>query len=301
MSRAVLIAIVGFAVAFAAVLLTLSLDSEGEMAHFVHPGSMSPSQAVSALPSIDVVRIDEKGDTVLAGSASAKAELSLLDGEREIGRAIADDHGEWVVVPNVPFPAGVRNLVVEATDATGTTRRSVAPVILVVPDGAAQPPLALTTQADGAARLMLGPVLTPGELAVTLADHDGKGHLAVTGQAVAGTLVQLYLDNRFIGRVAADGRGKWRLAIAMMPATGALRADQVDDKGKVHARVEVPLQVPSNVGGTALLLAGASWWVIGRPSAEKGAAYSIIYAADPGYRRDIDRFYPGQVTQIPRN
>ncbi len=61
-------------------------------------------------PTFDVVRINPSGDVVIAGRAAPNAAVTIYDGTREIGRATADQRGEWVFLPNEPLPAGSREL-----------------------------------------------------------------------------------------------------------------------------------------------------------------------------------------------
>lgn len=260
--------------------------------------------APAALPSFDVVRVGEKGDAVVAGRAQPQAEIVLRDGERELGRAQADERGEWVLVPTLPLAPGGRSLSLEARGADGTALRSAEPVIVVVPESASQPALALSPQTGGGARLMLGPGGEGGPVTVDLIDRDAAGMLFIGGRAPAGAVVQLYLDNRFLGRATADGEGGWRLA-AKAAASGTVRADLVDERAKVRARIEVPLVAPSTdvaTSGEAVTVEpGASLWTIARRAYGDGAAYTIIYAANKDRIRDPDRIYPGQVVQVPKN
>lgn len=310
MSRAVLIAVLGFAVAAAALELTRSLQTEGEASAEAVPAAASvrdaeDTPATPAAPSFDVVRVGEKGDTVVAGRAQPQAEVSLRDGERELGRAQADERGEWVLVPSLPLAAGAHSLSLEARRADGFVTRSAAPVIVVVPAGAAQPALAVAPQPEGGARLVLGPGGDAGPVSIDLIDRDASGALFIGGRAPAGAAVQLYLDNRFLGRARADGEGGWRLAVKDAAAAGTVRADLVDERAKVLARIEVPMAPPARsvaAGGEAVTVEpGASLWTIARQAYGDGAAYTVIYGANKERIRDPNRIYPGQVVQVPRN
>lgn len=303
-----MIAAIGFAVAVAALVLTKSLQTEGTQvpAAGVPAVAVAPPVVVAAgVPSFDVVRVGEKGDTVTAGRAQPQAEVVLHEGDRELGRAQADERGEWVLVPTLPLAPGVRSLWLESRDADGTARRSAEPVIVVVPEGAAQPVLALAPRKGGAPRLMQGPGGEGGPVTIDLIDRDAAGALFVGGRAVAGAQVHVYLDNRFLGYAAADGEGAWKLVAAKAAARGLVRADMVDQRGKVRARVEVELPQPATTtvpGSEAVTVeAGASLWTIARRAYGDGAAYTVIYAANKDNIRDPDRIYPGQVVQVPKN
>ncbi|MBP0494513.1 LysM peptidoglycan-binding domain-containing protein [Pararoseomonas indoligenes] len=65
-------------------------------------------------PRFDVVRMGARGTVVVAGRAAPGAEVLLLEGGREIGRARADSRGEWVILPADPLGAGARELSLRA-------------------------------------------------------------------------------------------------------------------------------------------------------------------------------------------
>lgn len=60
----------------------------------------------SIAPSVDVVRIDPGGETVIAGRAAPGSELIVLDRGTPLGTVKADAYGEWVFLPSEPLPAG---------------------------------------------------------------------------------------------------------------------------------------------------------------------------------------------------
>lgn len=297
----------GFAVAAAALGLTWSLRTEGDVSAEVVPAvaALRESVAAPATPSFDVIRIGEKGDMVVAGRAQPQAEVTLRDGERELGRGQADERGEWVLVPTLALSAGAHALSLEARGAEGAPTRSPAPVIVVVPENGLQPALAVAPQVDGGARLVLGPGGEAGPVSVDLIDRDASGALFIGGRAPAGNAVQLYLENVFLGRAVADGDGGWRLAVRQAAAAGTVRADLVDERAKVRARVEVPLAPPAQMaagGGEAVNVEpGAGQWTIIRPGNGGPAGYTVIYGAGKERVRDAGRVYPGQVVQVPKN
>ena len=300
LSRPALIAVIGFAAAAAALGLTMSLSGESEapraVAQPVPPPAASPHE-----PSFDVVRVDAKGDAVLAGRAVPRTELLLLDGDQELGRTTTDDRGEWVLVPNLPLPPGVHALSLQVHLPVGEVARPSRPVLIVVPEDRTQPPLAVAPLPEGGARLVLAPKGEAGPLSIDLAERDEAGRLFVGGHAAAGMLVQLYLGNSLLGRTRADGDGNWRLMALGAATSGDLRADMADDKAHVRARVEVPLAPPASTAEGVVLEPGAAQWTIARRGTGESLAYTIIYAATKNRVRDPARVLPGQVTHLPKN
>ncbi|MBC7953567.1 MAG: hypothetical protein H7Z12_17335 [Rhodospirillaceae bacterium] len=304
MSRPAFIAIIGFATAAAALGLAMSLGSEDSVRGMVPPLpplAVIGQQSGPPLPAFDVVRIGEHGDAVLAGRALPKAEVALLDGDHELGRVQADERGEWVFVPTLPMPPGARALMAESHNADGGVTRSANPVIVVVPEKAGEAALAVVPLPEGGARLMTAPGGEVEPVTVDLVDRDSAGRLFMGGRTQPGALLHIYMDNKFLGRVQADNEGGWKLAVNAVQGH-SLRADMVDGKGKVLARVEVPLEPepPVAQGNGVVVEPGASLWKMARRRDGGGPESTVIYQPSKDRMRDPEQIYPGQVFQVPK-
>ena len=99
------------------------------------PTQSAPApQSAAPPPSFDVVRINPAGDAVIAGRAAPNAEVTVLDGEKAIGKVIADGRGDWVLLPSSPLAPGSRSLTLTEKTADGTSSASDRAVVLVVPE-----------------------------------------------------------------------------------------------------------------------------------------------------------------------
>ncbi len=85
-------------------------------------------------PSFDVVRVNPAGDAVIAGRAAPGAEVSVLAGDKLVGKVKADDRGEWVLVPEKPLQSGARELSLESTLPGAEAVKSKNVVVVAVPD-----------------------------------------------------------------------------------------------------------------------------------------------------------------------
>ncbi len=137
-------------------------------------------------------------------------------------------------------------------------------------------------------------------------DYDADGRIIVSGRAPGNAAVHVYLSNRFIGRSVADRGGVWRLVPEdeIAPGLYTLRADQVDDAGKVAVRIELPFVRAEPIFETAdersiIVQPGNSLWRIARRTYGSGYAYAVIYDANRDQIRDPDRIYPGQIFALP--
>ena len=116
----------------------------------------------------------------------------------------------------------------------------------------------------------------------------------------------MYLDNRFIGRTEADADGQWRLSpdVRIKPGLYTLRADQVDNAGKVAARVSMPFSRAAQVVNLppepfVIVQPGNSLWRLARRTYGQGTRYTTIYQANKEQVKDPDLIFPGQVLALP--
>lgn len=111
-------------------------------------------------PSFDIVRVNPRGDVVVAGRAEPNATVTILDGDASLGTVKADGRGEWVWVPSDALKPGSHSLSLQAQIPGRGAVKSESAVVVVVPerdrDIAGQPaatpdkPLALMVPREGA-------------------------------------------------------------------------------------------------------------------------------------------------------
>ena len=292
-------------------------------------------------PSFDVVRVNPRGDTVIAGRAEPGATVVILDGGKEISKVIADSRGEWVFVPEAPLQAGKRQLSLEMRREGSDPVLSDSVVVLVVPERGkdvagrdtkeesqalalmvprAGPGASIVMQKPGGGGQAMEKPLAPGPaaskttpsaggsfpLTVDSVDYDDHGNLHISGRARPGALVQLYLDNVFIGLTETDGDGAWTLSPGnkVVPGLYTLRADQVNERGMVLARVSLPFSraepLTDMAPGTFVIVQpGNSLWRLARRTYGSGFQYAVIFEANRDQIKDPDLIYPGQVFTMP--
>jgi LysM repeat protein len=280
-------------------------------------------------PRFDMVRVTPQGEAVVAGRAEPGSTVALLDGGKTLGTAVADSRGEWAVVPTEPLAAGARELSLRENPAGGGPARLSDRVVVVVTPPALSPsaepvaPLALSAPRDGSGGSQVlqtpAPVTPPTSqqptptaaapptvVSVETMDYDHKGQVALGGRSKPGATVQLYLDNILVGRAHSDPDGRWKLSPdrPIDPGVYQLRADQVNETGKVTARAELPVQVsqvPPDFPRDANVVVqpGNSLWRLARRTYGDGFRYTDIYQANREQIRDPDLIYPGQIFTLP--
>jgi len=203
-----------------------------------------------------------------------------------------------------------------ATAATGATAATTltpeaASLAAAATAGATTPNTATGAAASGGRKLTPvrakpQPAGAVTRLTVDTVDYDDDGRLTISGQAKSEAVVQIYLNNDFVGRAAADTSGRWVLSPSNAVASGlyALRADQVDTAGKVLARVVFPFAraepLTQVAGGDFVIVQpGNSLWRIARRTYGEGTRYTTIYEANREQIKDADLIYPGQIFTVP--
>ncbi len=299
----------------------------------------APSQASSAaataaaplaqteVPRFDIVRVDPQGHAVLAGRAPPGSEVTVFDGDHELGRAAATNDGEWVLVPDAPLPPGESQLTLRATTKSGTVIRSDGVVAMLVPERAATPasgvqtksaaaaatlkaeaPIAVLVPKEGsAAGLQLPPLSGNGDerLSMDIIEYGAEGVVIFQGRAAPGMQIGAYLGNRKVGAATADAEGKWRIVTEEDVPAGRyrLKLESRNDAGKRVAQLMIPFEraaVPEQMAGDLVVVQpGNSLWRIARHSYGNGRRYVEIYHANRHQISNPRLIYPGQLLQVP--
>ncbi len=267
------------------------------------------------VPEFDIVRVDEKGNVVIAGRGTPDCTIVVRDGDTEVGTAGVDRRGNWVLVPDGPLETGERQLSLVAECADAEPVESDRVVVLAVPEHGAGA-LAVAVARDGLAPTKVlqtptsGPSAgdeAPPDVAVASVDYDDAGDVALSGTAPPGSNVQVYVDNEQIGRATADERGRWTLTPERKvdPGSYTLRVDQVGPDGKVLARAQIPFvrgepltDLPP--GRVVIIQPGDYLWKLARERYGTGFQYTLIYEANREQIGDPDLIYPGQVFLVPK-
>ena len=323
-NKPLIVAIVGAIAVAGAILVNVMLSRDEAKtpptAAGQATGKAAPahSQVNILKPSFDVVRVDPDGDAVMAGRALPGSTVIILDNSQPIGKVIADGRGEWVFVPTKPLLPGSRQLTLEMRMADARPVMSDDVVVLVVPerdkDVAGRPAtgsgaLALKVpRGDGGGTLLQSPTggVRSNGLSVDVVDYDDAGQLAISGRGKAGARVNLYLDDKFIGRAEIDAGGAWRVRpeAAIKPGLYTLRADQTDGTGKVTARVSLPFSRAEPMANAppepfVIVQPGNSLWRLARRAYGEGVRYTLIFEANKAQITDPNLIYPGQVFALP--
>jgi len=253
-------------------------------------------------PSFDIVRIEPSGTGAASGRAPSSARILLKSDGATIAKADADMRGEWALLISTPLAPGDHRLVLVAALPDGRGVASVDSVVVSIPRQPVARPLVVLMQPGQASEIMQSPGGPSAQsLSLDAVDLDRDGVLRVGGRAEPDTSLNLYLDNSFVGAVAADDEGRWSLQASKKPGNGnhRIRVDALtrDDFGtmRVAARIDVPFDrgALKRESESLSVETGTFSWRI------EGTFSTIIYG--PGAARALDPAlaFPGQVTALP--
>lgn len=193
-------------------------------------------------------------------------------------------------------------------------------------------PLVVITQKGQPAKILQGAGIgsKKNEMTFNSMDYSDKGEIIFSGDAAAGELVRVYVNNKFVGEATADSSGNWALnnGFVMQSGKNSMRFDQVNASGTVVSRRETKITMPKLAqqtasvtpktteakpnaevtneveqpkvkGGRAIIIWGDNLWNISRKIYGKGELYTTIFKANKDQIRNPDLIYPGQVFILP--
>ncbi|MEQ9328535.1 MAG: Ig-like domain-containing protein [Rhodospirillales bacterium] len=112
---------------------------ETETSSGAKPVDEPAENAAPKPPSYDIVRVNPKGDAVIAGRAVPGSTVDILEGDKVIGSVQADRRGEWVFVPDQPLTPGDKQFSLSAETPGGKRLESETVVVMSIPEPGPRP------------------------------------------------------------------------------------------------------------------------------------------------------------------
>ncbi|MDB9785210.1 LysM peptidoglycan-binding domain-containing protein [Amylibacter sp.] len=255
-------------------------------------------------PSFDLVRVEEDGSAIIAGSAKPNSEVRLLVDGKELEVVEADSSGSFAILTTIP--SGKDPLELQLEDTNDNTIKS-NDTVLVIPNKVdeSKAPKIVIAEASGDIIVQdqneLAPTIQP--LSLDTINYAASGDVILAGRASSAQIVRIYVDNKpvVLGEVTD---GKWHFEIPNIEeGIYTLRVDAINDKGKVVDRVESPFQrvILEMQKGQATIQPGFTLWKLAELKYGFGMRYVQIFEANRNSIKDPDLIYPGQVFKIPEN
>jgi len=261
-----------------------------------------PEAVIENNPAFDLVRVDEDGSAIIAGSAKPNSEVRLLVDGKELETAEADASGAFAILTTIP--SGEKPLELQLEDVNDNNIKS-ADTVLIIPNKEAEGsgPKIIIAESDGKIIVQeqndIAPKIQP--LSLDTINYAASGDVILAGRASSEQIVRVYVDNKpvVLGEVTD---GKWNFEIPNIEeGIYTLRVDAINNEGKVVDRVESPFQrvIREMEDGQATIQPGFTLWKLAELKYGFGMRYVQIFEANRDSIKDPDLIYPGQVFQIP--
>ena len=261
-----------------------------------------PEAVIENNPAFDLVRVDEDGSAIIAGSAKPNSEVRLLVDGKELETAEADASGAFAILTTIP--SGEKPLELRLEDVNDSNIKS-ADTVLIIPNKEAEGsgPKIIIAESDGKIIVQeqndIAPKIQP--LSLDTINYAASGDVILAGRASSEQIVRVYVDNKpvVLGEVTD---GKWNFEIPNIEeGIYTLRVDAINNEGKVVDRVESPFQrvIREMEDGQATIQPGFTLWKLAELKYGFGMRYVQIFEANRDSIKDPDLIYPGQVFQIP--
>ncbi len=235
-----------------------------------NPAALATAQAeanaVGAALAFDIARIERTGDAVIAGRAAPGAIVDLLRNGELHDRTVADQSGQFVMVPP-RLPPGNYELTLRSGQPDGKRAASKQSVVVA---------LAEVESGSGAVR-------AGAEVPFNVPETVGANR-SVPDQAVRSSQARLPSQPPLQIAKRRD------IAVSQLPHTTA--AAPLSDGGSPSA-VAVPKIA------TTVVSRGDSLWHISRVTYGAGMRYADVYKANQDQIRNPNRIYPGQIFVLP--
>lgn len=253
----------------------------------------------------DIVRVEKDGSMVAAGKGEKGAIVSLMDGESVLTEFTVNEDGEWVYIPSTPLAAGEHEIWLRDSSMNSRDESEVVTVSVPERENAGEA-LAIMMSSDAEDVKVLQAPEPQVQIDIDIRSVNYvKNSFVVQGTVREAGRINVYADNLFLGNVSSDGND-WSLRVSRQLEKGKkylIRADKVNERGKVTARVEVPFEIETGLEKKkrrrVRIVKGDCLWTIAKQLYGSGFAYVTIYQANKKQIKDPDLIYPNQVFVLP--
>jgi nucleoid-associated protein YgaU len=226
-------------------------------------GPPIPPDSGDGVPAFDIARIEPTGEAVIAGRATPGATVELLRNGELHDRAVADQSGQFVMVPP-RFPLGTYDLTLRSKQPDGKQATSKQSVAVVIEPGLADRPVVA--------------LMTPGKPTVVLTQPPAP-------KAKAGAVAMGSVEIEPGGKFHAGGR-------TQQPQLAAAVATALPGGGSPSTMVLPKI-------ATTTVSRGDSLWRLSRLRYGLGTRYADIYKANRQQIRNPNLIHPGQIFVLP--
>lgn len=273
--------------------------------HAVNTNPVVPEPIVKQVaitsPMFDIVRIEKKGNIVVAGRWKANQAVSVYMNSELVATIQCDDNGEFVFAPTSALKPGNYTMYLVGS---GPHTKSENKVFLYISDKGYENSVSLLMTRDGSKLLQKPTTLADGDLVISKIDYLSDGRLVVTGDGLPRLRVSLDLDGKYIGFARVSAYKHFGLGAdvgELKPGNDYVMTIRLHDgDGNTVASVKHKFTMPEMTGDDDTFYTvrrGDCLWIIARNFMRRGILFSII--AERNNIENPDLIFPKQKLQIP--
>ena len=250
----------------------------------------------------DIVRLDKKGDVVIAGKTSPNIKVDILDGNETLASVFSDSNGDWVWVSEKPLPEGIKRFNLKHFDGEDEFFSHQNIIILREKNKYLSSKI-LRFSKDSSLEIINNNQKILG-LSLDVAEYFDEDGLMLTGRAKPNTKVKLFFSDNFIKESESNNRGVWKMQLKKFDFAdnNLIITTEIEGQNlKLKTRIFEKKIDPNFIFEKEVIVKnGNSLWRIARKTLGGGVYYSEIYKNNMKEIENPDLIFPGQVFNIPK-
>ena len=264
-------------------------------------------------PTFDVINLSEDNTLVIGGRGAINKNVQIFNGEKLIGEVMTNQFGEFVFIEKLTpgyydlslLSDGMKSQKTVSIVAPETSKILANGDIKLLPTESEA--IITLNNADGTVeKVIQGANNSAKNLSFDSLSYSSEGTLNLSGKALPGSKVDVYIGKKLLGTAIADDNGFWNLALdnPIKPGDYILRFNELQNN-KIVESLETPIRQENleeiNISESAIIVQpGNSLWRISRRFYGKGVLYTLIFKANNNLIDDPDLIFPGKIFNIPK-
>ena len=278
---------------------------------------------------VDIVRVDESGIAVIAGTAEPSTTIEAKIGNQTVGTTEVNKDGGFVISGEISSSTEPQELKV-ITKADEVVKQEQENTIIdnrdwvyetksfVILPGIINEKNSQNVQNEKLDDIIIVEVkkqdlvikeetknITVEKLTLDRIKYSENGTAILFGRARKEMNVLVYLDNNFQTKTTPGSDGGWKIDLGIVkPGIYKLRIDETTNNGNVKFRIETPFKQEAKdlldkmFTKAITVQPGNSLWRIARKIYGRGIMYIDIYKKNDHLIKDPNLIYPGQVFSL---
>ena len=250
----------------------------------------------------DIVRLDKKGDVVIAGKTIPNIKVDILDGNETLASVFSDSNGDWVWISEKPLPEGIKRFNLKHFDGEDEFFSHQNIIILREKNKYLSSKI-LRFSKNSSLEIINNNQKILG-LSLDIAEYLDEDSLMLTGRTKPNAKVKLFFSDNFIKDSTSDNRGVWKMELKNFDFTDnnlIITTEIEGQKIKLKTNIFEKKIDPNFIFEKEVIVKnGNSLWRIARKTLGGGVYYSEIYKNNMKEIENPDLIFPGQVFNIPK-